>query len=235
MKFIILHILCEGQTEARFAEDVLAPFLRQYGIYVKTILLLTSGKKGAHGGLTAYAKAENDIRIMLKTFHDTGSERHLFTTMFDYYALPHDFPAYLATEGLTDVRRRIAALERALADEVGDRRFIPYIQLHEFEALLFTDIMKLQGEYPLAASDLLRLKQQTDLFGDPEMINGGPATAPSKRIIAAIGRKYNYNKVKSGPKTAAAIGIEAIMSRCSHFREWIADVQSLADSLSSGT
>ena len=63
------------------------------------------------------------------------------------------------------------------------------------------------------------------------MINNSPETAPSKRIIKALGNKYNYNKVKSGAAVTAAIGMDAILSRCLHFREWVERIIQLAESL----
>lgn len=45
MKYSILHILCEGQTEEKFVKDVLSPYLQQFNIYPKPILLLTSRTK----------------------------------------------------------------------------------------------------------------------------------------------------------------------------------------------
>ncbi len=35
MKLIILHIVCEGQTEESFVKKVLQPYLRSYGIVAK--------------------------------------------------------------------------------------------------------------------------------------------------------------------------------------------------------
>ena len=45
MTHTILHILCEEQTEERFVKEVLGQYLRQFNIYTKPVLLLTSKKK----------------------------------------------------------------------------------------------------------------------------------------------------------------------------------------------
>lgn len=225
MIYNILHILCEGQTEERFVKEVLSPYLQQFNIYPKPILLLTSKKKNARGGMLSYAQAKRDLTILQKQFRDNNSEHHLFTTMFDYYALPDDFPGVEESIDIQDVRSRISFLEDKFAEELGGSAFIPYIQLHEFEALLFVDIIKLQTEYPLSSEKIRVLKKETDIYGDTEMINNSPDTAPSKRIIAALSQDYHYNKVQSGATVTSAIGIEALLENCQHFKEWIENIK----------
>lgn len=228
MIYNILHILCEGQTEERFVKEVLSPYLQQFNIYPKPILLLTSKKKNARGGMLSYAQAKRDLTILQKQFRDNNSEHHMFTTMFDYYALPDDFPGVEESTEIQNVRDRISFLEDKFAEDMGRGAFIPYIQLHEFEALLFVDIIKLQTEYPLSSEKIRILKEETDIYGDPELINNSPDTAPSKRIIAALAQDYHYNKVQSGTAVAYAIGIEALLKNCQHFNEWINVIQLLA-------
>lgn len=228
MIYNILHILCEGQTEERFVKEVLSPYLQQFNIYPKPIVLLTSKKKNARGGMLSYSQAKRDLTILQKQFRDNNSEHHMFTTMFDYYALPDDFPGVEESTEIQNVRDRISFLEDKFAEDMGRGAFIPYIQLHEFEALLFVDIIKLQTEYPLSSEKIRILKEETDIYGDPELINNSPDTAPSKRIIAALAQDYHYNKVQSGTAVAYAIGIEALLKNCQHFNEWINVIQLLA-------
>ena len=226
MKSIILHVLCEGQTEERFLKEVLSPYLQPFGIYPKAALLVTSRKKSKKGGMLSYAQAKGDLTRLINGSKDNDSERHIFTTMFDYYALPDDFPGYEEALRLPDPRERVRVIESRLSEDIGNRSFIPYIQLHEFEALLFADIESLVSEYPKAARQIANLRKETDTVGDPEMINKSPHTAPSKRIIKALGQTYNYNKVKSGPAVTKAIGMPALMQRCRHFGEWVMQLQS---------
>lgn len=228
MIYNILHILCEGQTEERFVKEVLSPYLQQFNIYPKPILLLTSKKKNARGGMLSYSQAKRDLTILQKQFRDNNSEHHMFTTMFDYYALPDDFPGVEESMDIQNVRSRISFLEDKFAEELGSGDFIPYIQLHEFEALLFVDICKLQTEYPLSSEKIQALKKETDIYGDPEMINNSPDTAPSKRIIAALAQDYHYNKVQSGAAITSAIGIENLLEKCQHFNEWINKIKLLS-------
>lgn len=221
MRYIILHVICEGPTEDRFVKKILAPFLQQYNIYPKTILLTTSRKKNAYGGMLSYTQAKTDIELCMKRHTNNCNEFHLFTTMFDYYALPNDFPGYSESKNIQDVRIRIKHLEESFASDINRSNFIPYLQLHEFEALLFTDIGKLKEEYPKAEKGIAKLKEATESYSDPELINNHPDTAPSKRIIKALKNIYNYDKVKSGTATASYIGLDNILNSCQHFREWI--------------
>ena len=228
MRFTILHILCEGQTEERFVKEVLSPYLQQSGIFTKPILLVTSKKKNAKGGMLSYTQAKRDLTLLRKQYRDNDNEHHIFTTMFDYYALPEDFPGFKESKLMSDVRERISFLENKFFAEMATDAFIPYIQLHEFEALLFVDINQLKPEYPLADANILKLKSETDKYGDPEMIDDGPATAPSKRIITALERYYHYNKVKSGSSTTSRIGMDALLENCRHFREWIERIMEIS-------
>lgn len=226
MKYTILHVLCEGQTEERFVKEVLAPYLQQFNIFPKPILLLTSKKKNARGGMISYSQAKRDLTILFKRHRDNGSEHHVFTTMFDFYALPDDFPGATDYVGGQDVRSHLASLERKFATDIDHESFIPYIQLHEFEALLFVDITKLALEYPKCADSINELKAQTDTYGDPELINNSPETAPSKRIIKALEKEYNYNKVQSGSAITSNIGLDSLLQKCKHFSEWIDSIVS---------
>ena len=106
-----------------------------------------------------------------------------------------------------------------------DHRFIPYIQLHEFEALLFCGIEYIAELYPGCEKRCEQLTQALQNVGNPELINNSPHTAPSKRIIKAIEgdnkTHYNYNKPKTGRFVTEKIGIDELRSKCKHFDEWI--------------
>lgn len=224
MKNVILHILCEGQTEERFIKEVLSPYLAEYGIYSKPILLTTSRKKNAKGGMISYIQAKTDLERLYKQYPDNNYEKHLFTTMFDYYALPIDFPFFQESKNVQDPFAKVAMLEEKFKEDSGSQRLIPYLQIHEFEALLFSDITNLIHEYPSAQKEIEKLKADTSGL-NPELINNNPDTAPSKRIIKALMGKYRYNKVRSGAAVTALIGIDKILSCCAHFRNWIESIK----------
>ena len=222
----IVHVLCEGQTEQGFVDKVLRPYLCDNGCAaVKSILVTTNKKKNARGGLVTYLHAKNDLQIMLASNKDGESERHIFTTMFDLYALPPDFPKYAESHTITDRYDRVTAFERAFADALGSERFIPYIQLHEYEALVFCGLDYLKEMYKGTEKSIDKLKKELATIGNPELINDKPSTAPSKRIINAIeGEKktcFNYDKPKAGQFVAQRVGIESLRSQCRHCNEWI--------------
>lgn len=222
MKTVILHVLCEGQTEDAFVSKVLKPYLEQIDIHAKSEILITSRKKNIRGGMLSYeTQAKRDLHNMMLQYKDNDYEHHVFTTMFDYYALPDDFPAFKEASKCHDIRKRIELLEKAFSSDIASMAFIPYIQLHEFEALLFVDIERLKTDYPESAKKIDKLKIDSDKIGDPELINDKPDTAPSKRIIKALQGKYHYNKVLSGSDITKQIGMERLMAKCIHFRNWI--------------
>lgn len=226
MKAKIIHILCEGQTEQGFVEEVLRPYLQSNGVAgVKSILITTNKKKNARGGMLTYNHALTDIYLLQQTKPDGEYERHIFTTMFDLYALPDDFPGFEKSKTISDPYLKVHNLEKYFADAINDKRFIPYIQLHEFEALLFCGIEYIACLYPGCEKRCEQLTQDLQDVGNPEFINNSPDTAPSKRIIKAIEgdnkTHYHYNKPKTGKFVTKAIGIDGLRSKCRHFDEWI--------------
>lgn len=227
MKDKIIHVLCEGQTEQGFVEEVLRPYLQKQGVKsVKGILITTNKKKNARGGMLSYNHAVTDIGLLRQTKKDDEYARHIFTTMFDLYALPNDFPGYAVAQTIGDPYVRVNSLEADFAKDINDGRFIPYIQLHEFEALLFCGIAHIAKYYPGCDKRCKQLENDLlDAGGNPELINNGLSTAPSKRIIKAIeGDKkthYNYNKPVTGKNVAKQIGIETLRAKCRHFNDWI--------------
>lgn len=226
MKAKIIHVLCEGQTEQGFVEEVLRPYLQNRGVTgVKSILITTNKKKNARGGMLTYKHAEMDINLLCLMNQDNDYERHIFTTMIDFYALPDDFPEFSKSSTIYDPYTRVAALEKSFSEAVSETRFIPYIQLHEFEALLFCGIQHLAIIYPKCEKQCEQLTKDLQKAGNPELINNGPTTAPSKRIIKAIeGEKkthYNYNKPTTGKMVTKEIGIDKLREKCQHFNEWI--------------
>lgn len=144
----IVHVLCEGQTEQGFVDDVLKPYLMLKGITsVKSILVTINKKKNVRGGLVSYQHALDDLSIMIKSNIDGEYERHIFTTMFDLYALPNDFPGYEKSHSIVDRYSKVESLERAFYNAVSSNRFVPYIQLHEYEALVFCGLDYLSQMY----------------------------------------------------------------------------------------
>jgi hypothetical protein len=177
------------------------------------------------GGIVSYAKLKNDLQRWMK--EDQNPEAR-FTSMVDLYALPEDFPGFLPGAALNDPLQRVELLEQAFAHDIADHRFIPYLQLHEFEALVFVDPSKLDLEFidrDPAIQALMRIRNQ---FANPEDIDDGEDTAPSKRIIKEL-PEYSGRKVTAGPRIAEAIGLDALRKECSHFDSWLTKLEQLAE------
>lgn len=222
-----LNMIVEGQTEREFVRAVLGPHLVTYSVFANARLVETSRRHGTpfRGGSVGFQKAKRDVQRWMS--EDRGDDVR-FTTMLDLYALPRDFPDYEMARRMTP-RERVCALEQAFADDIGDRRFIPYIQLHEFEALVLADPAKLRDLFPERENEICRLMSQLAHFDSPEDVDDGPNTAPSKRVSAAI-PSYEGQKVAIGPLVAEAIGLSAIRAKCRHFDQWLTRLESLGAS-----
>ncbi len=147
-----------------------------------------------------------------------------FTTMFDFYALPTDFPGYEKSQKLGDVFERVCLLESEFQKDIGDWRLVPYIQVHEFESLLFVEPECLRSIY-FDDKAIDGLNQVSASFKNPELINGGWDTAPSKRILRVI---PDYDKVVAG-ELLNLVGIEKLMQKCQHFSEWVGNMEKVCN------
>ncbi len=214
----------EGQTERTFVRDVLAPWLGWKGVRLSARLV---GKPGHKGGVGSFHRAKNDILSLLKQESDT-----FITTMFDFYGMPNSWPGRSKASKLP-YRRKAQTVEEAIKkgvlDELGGRideeRLFPYVQMHEFEALLFSE--------PAALSHVLRDRDSEkdfqsirDGFDTPEEINDDPKTAPSKRIEALF---PEYRKPLHGTLASKRITVEVMRSECPHFDEWLTHIEALGE------
>lgn len=221
-----LHITAEGQTEESFVNKTLKQHLAQFGVYADVRCVLTGKKKAKtfRGGMTTYEKAKKDISRWLR--EEAGNDDVAYTTMFDFYALPDDFPGYKDALLLQDPYEKVAKIEEAFAADIADPRFLPYIQLHEFETLLFVEPEKFGIEYIDETKKIAKLRAIADEFGNPELINQGAETAPSKRIIKVFA-DYENNKPAIGSMVAHEIGVDMLRQTCRHFNEWLTKLERL--------
>ncbi len=225
-KYVNLNILAEGQAEREFAQHTLGSYFEPLGILVDSRCVLTSRKKHKKGGLGNYLQAKNDLNRWIS---EEKGRQPFFTTMFDLYALPNDFPKFRESLKITDPYKRVEFLENALFEDIGYHRFIPYIQLHEFEALLLANPEILLMEYVNARKQVEKLQEiVANHDNNPEKVNTGNTTAPSKRIIALI-PEYEGNKVSVGSVLAGIEGIEVQKERCKHFADWINKIQNISE------
>jgi hypothetical protein len=231
MSQVILHVLCEGQTEDRFAGEVLKEHLQDFNIVVKTTILLTNKKKNVRGGILSYQQAKRDLELLIKQYSKKSYEIHFFTTMFDLYALPDDFPGHKDAEKISDCYDKIKTIEDKFDGDIACNSFIPYIQLHEFEALVFCGLEHLLIDYPDMEKQINNLKEVVKNFKEnTEKINNSPETAPSKRIIKEFNGFHSYDKPKSGLSVTKKVGINELKNKCAHFNEWLEKLERLGSS-----
>jgi hypothetical protein len=222
---IRLHILAEGQTEETFVNQVLAPALGESGVFVDAHCITTGRRRGQvfRGGVVSYEHLARDLTLWMK---QDQADESWFTTMIDLYRLPTNFPGRDSVVPHLSALQRVERLETELADDVGRRlsglrvasRFIPYIQLHEFEALLFSDVTAFAEAFPSQQAVIPELVAIRNRFRSPEDIDDGPDTCPSKRILD-IAR--TYQKSVAGPLITQRIGLTRIRRECAHFDAWV--------------
>ncbi len=223
--YTYLNVLAEGQAEREFAQKTLGLHLEPLGILVDSRCVTTSRKQHKKGGLDNYLKVKNDLQ---RWINEEKGRRPFFTTMFDLYALPNDFPSFAESLQISDPYQRVEFLEKAFLDDIDFHKFIPYLQLHEFEALLLANPEVLLLEYIGAEAQVEKLKKiVADHHNNPEEINTGKTTAPSKRIISLI-PEYEGNKVSVGAVLAGIEGIEAQRERCKHFADWVNKLKNIS-------
>ena len=222
-----LYLFAEGWTEQTFASTVLSPHLASHGVYVQGPILVANSRRGRmihRGGIRTFSAMQDDIVRFLR---QESADDVFFTSMIDLYALPGDFPGFAeANRYPADPYQRVEALEQAWADETADRRFIPFIQLHEYEAYLFADISRLSHFYHGKNAEIRALRRVVDAAGSPELIDDGRQTAPSKRIIQHF-PDYEHRKATVGPQAAERIGLATIRCKCRHFARWLEQLEQL--------
>lgn len=226
MTRLLIHV--EGETEETFVNEALAPHLYDRGYQkVSARLIGNSRNRNRRGGIRSWGSVREDIIKHLK------EDPHcLATTMVDYYALPKEgrkaWPGR-SESGPRPFPERAASVQAAiLADvctELGEgfnpRRFVPYVMMHEFEGLLFSDCGRFAdaiGRPELAS----RFQAIRDAFTSPEEINDSPLTAPSKRVEKLV---IGYEKPLFGSLAVLEIGVDRIRQECPHFRAWLEQLE----------
>jgi hypothetical protein len=179
-----LYLFAEGQTEQTFADTVLKPHLANFGVYLHgAVLIATSRKKGKV--FRGGGRNYLPMKNDIQRFlkQEKGADV-FFTTMIDLYAIHADMP------GLGEAEK----------------------QLHEYEACLFVDVTQFGHFYEQADKQIAALKAVADDHDSPELIDDGPHTAPSKRIIGQF-PDYEDGKPAVGPQVAELIGLTAIRAK----------------------
>lgn len=201
-------IVCEGPTEANFVLACLTPHLYDHDVDAYPSILQAPSGRHKGGRVTI----ERSVKHISHEYH--ACDR--ITTLVDFYGFKD-----------RDDRSR-AEVEAAVLAGVAqcttgfDPRFVlPYAQMHEFEALLFTNIEEFQWVLDGWNEEVRsKLKAVRDAYANPEDINDSPITAPSKRILA-IFDEGTYSKTEHGPLIAEATGLAEIRQQCPAFNEWV--------------
>ncbi len=218
-----LFIYVEGQEEELFVNRVLRQHLSHFGVIVqKPILAATSFRVGDDeadvtvGGVTNYDAIRDDILNLFAT-NDVGAA-DVLTTLIDLYALPRTFPGreQAIAENFKG-GRKAEHIEQAWRTDIGHPNFFPYIQVHEFEALILTRPSVLKEFYPEYAAGIEQLRNECAPFHSPEDINEVKDTSPSHRILARI---PTYRKI-DGFRHLQDIGAAEIKAHCPRFKIWL--------------
>jgi hypothetical protein len=225
MARLLIHV--EGQTEEAFVNELLRDYLLVKGYDAVSARIVGNARLRNRGGIKPWPSVRRDIVGHLK--EDPGC---VATTMVDYYALPQKgaaaWPGRARAAGLNTVKKAPCVESAMLHDVTAEmgrlapRRFVPFVVMHEFEGLLFSDCAGFSRGIgrPSLEGELRKIRDQ---FGTPEEINDSPVTAPSKRIAALV---PGYEKPLLGTLAALEIGLSRIRQECPHFDHWLAQLES---------
>ena len=224
-----LLVEVEGETEEAFVKELLALHLYNFGYtQVAARKMGQARERFRRGGVRPWPEVRDEILLRLK--EDEGI---IITTMVDYYGMPQSgLGAWPGRPGATAQISYPNGIEESLLADIASfmggnfnpQRFIPYVMMHEFEAVLFSDCAEFARG--IGRLDLAQTFQEIrDGFDTPEDIDDSPVTAPSKRIEALA---PNYRKPIQGIQAATTIGLPAIRAECRHFRGWLEHLESLA-------
>ncbi len=219
---IRVHVICEGQTEEFFVNELLRSHFIAKDILLNPALI---GKPGHKGGNIRFERLLTDIRARL-----LGDTSAYCTTFFDFYGLPGNFPGKSESLGHNSHAIKAKCVIRAFSDKIEQilgkdpvRRFIPYVQMYEFEGLLFSDVQSLA--IGINRPDLYgRFERVRAVFNSPEEINDNPESAPSKRVMKFY---PGYEKPIHGALAALEMGLEVIREQCPLFNDWLTNLENL--------
>lgn len=228
-----LYLIVEGQTEEGLVKQVLTPHLRGFGLECTPIIVTTrrdprTGAKLGRGGGFTFGKWKNDILAVMK---QQAASQAWVSTLFDLYGLPEDFPGFEVAQRQPHRGRRAEVMEAALGEVIAQElplhgwRFIPYVQLHEMEALVLAclDALAETLDGPDQLAGLRTLK--AELAGlAPEDVNDGKETAPSKRLERHI---RGYQKTVHGILALEDTPLAVFRGACPRFDAWLKRLEGL--------
>lgn len=194
-----IGVSVEGVTEERFIKMVLAPYLANKNIFVSAISM---------GGDVKLDRVKDELKKIAYSF--------------DYVSTFYDFYGF---KGRDDDESK-DTLEQKMKEHVHESvrlKLIPYIQMYEFEGMLFSSPECIAAN--LKDDSLIQWAAAilAEFNNSPEEINDSPETAPSKRFE----RDTIYRKTTHGPNIAKEIGIEKLRARCAGFHAWLTSMEAM--------
>ncbi len=201
---IRLAVSVEGQTEEEFVKTVLAERLREKGVEPYPSPL---------NGNVTIERLTADMARLFWNFNAV-------TSLVDFYGF-RDKGKRTVDELEEHLNREIQSKVRRKWD---GRKIIPYVQKHEFEGLLFSDVTAFGSVLGTPERKIAQIESIRSQFATPEDINDNSRTAPSKRIAGVIPK---YRKVVDGRLLAEDIGLAAIRAACPRFDAWVTRLESL--------
>ena len=198
-----LAISVEGLTEEIFVQKLIVPNLQDMG--VNTIPV----KLGGRGGDVSFPRIKKDLNNLARSFDKVS-------TLYDFYG----FRGKESDDNKSTLEQKIVG---AVADPLQSK-IIPYVQMYEFEGLLFTSPEAIEDNIRERGLKVWAESVLTQFSSNPELINDSPQTAPSKRLEG----KSNYLKTVHGPNIAQDIGLKLLREKCDGFNGWMNQLESLA-------
>ena len=230
MTRFLVHV--EGRTEEEFVNEVLAPHLWDRGRHlVRSRMLGRARQRYRRGGIKAWPSVKHEI-----VNHLRADPHCVSSTMVDFYGMPRvgagAWPGRANASGLAPsdkaftIERRIADdISQAMGADFDERRFVPFVMMHEFEAMLFSDCASFA--HGIGRPELeSRFQAIRDEFDTPEEIDDSPNKAPSRRIARLV---PGYQKPLMGCLAALAIGLDTIRAECPNIHNWLERLEVIAD------
>lgn len=215
MKELIL--ICEGSTEIEFCKKILVDHFKKFSIKLSYTLILHSD-----GGIVKW----EILKKQIENHYDDNNEVFI-STFIDYYGIydHHKFPNWDLAEIEPNKTLRMDILQNGMKNDLDVKiKFIPYILLHEFETLAFSNYDVFEELYETNEAKLNKLKEICDNNPNPETINNIKETAPSKILTKYIKR---FKKTADSINITKKIGLDKIRQKCPNFNIWITKLENI--------
>lgn len=209
LDFINIGVVCEGQTETDFIKQLNKNYFNKINISLKPVGINDEQKN--IGGNVSIARVVNFL-------HNHSNMYNMLTTFIDFYGLKNKD------------NKKVSELEEEIKKEFyKDNKYknkilISYIQMHETEALWFSDINAIMQVKNANEQQQEGLSRIIEKYKNPEDINDSYETAPSKRLENIFG---DYSKVIDGKEISNKISINIFIEKCPRFSKWINEISNL--------